>query len=86
MTACVQRSVQMVKKNMPSLNVPSRDADSRETHVSVRAKRDAKPHNASCSYTRAWTLEAVRNYTVIETDPSQKLQTFQHIQLYSTAI
>jgi len=45
MTAYVQRSVQMVKKNMPSLNVPSRDADSRETHVSVRAKRDAKPHN-----------------------------------------
>lgn len=71
-------SVQMVKKNMLCLNAPSRDEDSRESHVSVRAKRDAKPHDASRSYTIG--SKAVRNYAaVIEIGPKppQKSQIFQ---------
>lgn len=43
----------------------------RGNHVSVRAKRDAKPHSTSYSYAIAPTLEAVRNYAaVIKTGPS----------------
>lgn len=61
----------MVKKNMLCLNAPSRDEDSRESHVSVRAKRDAKPHDASRSYTIG--SKAVRNYAaVIEIGPNHK--------------
>lgn len=49
----------------------------RENHVSVCAKRDAKPHTVLCSYTIAQTLEAVRNYAVvIKTGSSRKSQKY----------